>query len=314
MGNKSSSKKAPKEAKETATTTTAAVISTTDGLTPTGRMPSTQEKKIAAHELDDSPPEKILDLLLIMDCTASMSSWIQHCKNTLIDVLDSSSEEDGSIVRVAFIGYRDFCSSEKDRYDIHDFTYDHESMKTYISGRKAMGGGDGPEDVCGALYHGLNLNWIEDSIKVTFFCADAPCHGDKYHDTSSDNYPLGNPAGLVLEKLVKEFSNREILLTCYKLTDQTEQMYEIMEKEYCEGGEEDGFEFIDIRGQVNSGFAISRDYEDADDCEDMALEGTYASSARSAPTMNKSVEDTYGEMTKTSLACQKSKMYSRKGW
>lgn len=193
-----------------------------DGLTPTGRMPSTQEKKTAAHELDDNPPEKILDLLLIMDCTGSMSSWIQHCKNTLIDVLDSSSEEDGGIVRVAFIGYRDFCSPENQRYDIHDFTYDHESMKTYIGGRQALGGGDCPEDVCGALYHGLNLNWCEDSIKVAFFCADAPCHGKKYHSTS-DNYPEGNPAGLVLEKLVKEFSNREILLTCYKLTDQTEK-------------------------------------------------------------------------------------------
>ena len=56
----------------------------------------------------------------------------------------------------------------------------------------------------------------------------------KYHG-GSDNYPEGNPAGLVLENLVKEFSNREILLTCYKLTNETEKMYEIMEKAYCEG-------------------------------------------------------------------------------
>jgi len=219
------------------------------------------EKKISGHKLqrdikifsapsnyDENPPAKVVDMCIIMDCTGSMSAWIKHCKDTLKDVIDDSMEEDeGSAVRVAFVGYRDFC--DKSIYDVHDFTYLDQEMKKFISKRKAKGGGDAPEDVQGALHQALNLSWIENSIKLCFFVADAPCHGRQYHNCN-DDYPSGNPNGLVLEDLVKEFSDREILLTCYKLTNETEKMYEVMEKAYESGKEKDGFEFIDIRGQV----------------------------------------------------------------
>ena len=87
-----------------------------------------------------------------------MSAWIKHCKDTLKEVIDDSMEEDeGSAVRVAFVGYRDFC--DKSIYDVHDFTYLDTTMKKFISKRKAKGGGDAPEDVQGALHQALNLSW-----------------------------------------------------------------------------------------------------------------------------------------------------------
>lgn len=200
-------------------------------------------------DIDENPPDKVLDLCLIMDCTGSMQAWIKHCKETLHDVIDESMEEDeGSRVRVAFIGYRDFC--DRDLYDVHDFTYLEDDMKKFISKRKAKGGGDCPEDIQGALHIALNeLNWLENSIKVACLVADAPCHGTKYHN-ANDDYPNGNPLGLDLEEQMREFSNREILFSCYKLTDSTETMFEIMEKAYEQGDEKGGFEFIDIRGQL----------------------------------------------------------------
>ena len=50
-----------------------------------------------------------------MDCTSSMSSWINRAKETLNDVIDSIVEEcknEGNLqVRVCFVGYRDIGDS-----------------------------------------------------------------------------------------------------------------------------------------------------------------------------------------------------------
>jgi len=259
------------------------------------------EKVTAPHEFDENRPEKVLELCLIMDCTSSMSSWISHCKTTLIEVLDESCEEDGSEVRVSFVGFRDF--KDTNLYDIHEFTYDHDKMRDYISKRRAVGGSDIPEDVQGGLHQALNLDWTEDSIKVAFLCADAPCHGQKYHSETGDDYPEGSPDGLVLEKLVKAFSDREILLTCYKLEDKTEQMFEIMETAYNEGAMDDGFEFIDIRGQMKT----NNTYDDSDD-------GVHFEDDEADYAVRETSSEVYASMTKANLSCQKRKMYSSKGW
>lgn len=300
----------------------------------------------APSNYDENPPAKVVDMCIIMDCTGSMSAWIKHCKDTLKEVIDDSMEEDeGSAVRVAFVGYRDFC--DKSIYDVHDFTYLDTTMKKFISKRKAKGGGDAPEDVQGALHQALNLSWMEESIKLCFFVADAACHGQKYHQVN-DDYPAGNPNGLILEDLVKEFSDREILLTCYKLTNETEKMYSIMEKAYESGKEKDGFEFIDIRGQVqghkplshssvtiggsfgsvrraspvmrSAGFAALED----DDCEEMAMRSFSppSMSMASAPPSRKKkmnlksaeMHNVYSVATRENCRAQKSKMRSRKGW
>jgi len=307
----------------------------------------------APSDYDEHPPPKVVEMCVIMDCTGSMSAWIKHCKDTLKEVIDDSMEEDeGSAVRVAFVGYRDFC--DKSIYDVHDFTYLDTEMKKFISKRKAKGGGDAPEDVQGALHQALNLSWMPleaQTIKLCFFVADAPCHGRQYH-SSNDDYPAGNPNGLVLEDLVKQFSDREILLTCYKLTNETEKMYSIMEKAYESGKEKDGFEFIDIRGQVQGhkplshapvtlgssmraapaydrgGFgaapaarggrysrSIRRESASLmmdEECESRAP----SRSARRGKVNLKSAEmnNAYSNETRSNMRRQKGKMRSRKGW
>jgi len=298
----------------------------------------------APSNYDENPPAKVVEMCIIMDCTGSMSAWIKHCKDTLKEVIDDSMEEDeGSAVRVAFVGYRDFC--DKSIYDVHDFTYLDTEMKKFISKRKAKGGGDAPEDVQGALHQALNLSWMpleKQTIKLCFFVADAPCHGRQYH-SSNDDYPAGNPNGLVLEELVKEFSDREILLTCYKLTNETEKMYSIMEKAYQSGKEKDGFEFIDIRGQVQGHKALShapvtlgssvraapaarrgrpmrsemmRSEMMDEDCEEFSFSARSAPSAPRRKVNLKSAEirNEYSVATRSNCRRQKGKMRSRKGW
>ena len=44
------------------------------------------------------------------------------------------------------------------------------------------------EDVAGGLYNALLFEW-ESIAKQAIFIADSPCHGSKYHDSTSDDYP-----------------------------------------------------------------------------------------------------------------------------
>lgn len=208
------------------------------------------EVHTAHHEFDEKKPEQILDLCLIMDCTGSMSSWIEHCKETLHKVIDATVARDPNCkVRTAFVGYRDFCDGAA-LFDLHDFTYDADKVKAFISNCTAKGGGDFPEDVQGALRKALDLSWmgLDDSVKLAVFVADAPAHGRQYHTGhKQDDFPEGNPCGLILEDLMKEMSEKEILISLYQLNNQNNVMYDIMKKAHSAGVEKEGVELVDMR-------------------------------------------------------------------
>jgi len=55
-----------------------------------------------------SKSSKVLDLCLLLDCTGSMSSWIQRSKDTLKEIIDNVKADNPELeVRVCFVGYRD---------------------------------------------------------------------------------------------------------------------------------------------------------------------------------------------------------------
>lgn len=208
------------------------------------------EVHTAHHEFDDKKPEQILDLCLIMDCTGSMSSWISHCKETLHKVIDATVARDPNCkVRTAFVGYRDFCDKNA-LFELHDFSYDADKVKEFINNVVAKGGGDFPEDIHGGLRKALDLSWsaLDDSVKLAVLVADAPTHGQKYHvGRKHDDFPEGNPAGLVLEDMMKEMSDNEILVSLYQLNNENEVMYKAMKEAYAKGEEKDGVEYVDMR-------------------------------------------------------------------
>lgn len=67
---------------------------------------------------EDAEANPTLEIGLLMDCTSSMSSWIENAKATLIDIINEVVKEckdEGNLkVRVCFIGYRDI--KEKIRF------------------------------------------------------------------------------------------------------------------------------------------------------------------------------------------------------
>jgi hypothetical protein len=61
-----------------------------------------------------------------------------------------------------------------------------------------MGGGDEPEDIAGAFEKALEQDW-KSQCKYAILIADAPCHGKQYHNCHGDDYPKGDPEGLIVE-------------------------------------------------------------------------------------------------------------------
>ena len=70
-------------------------------------------------------------------------------------------------------------------------------------------------------------DWTEEAIKRVFLIADAPCHGRSYCD-GGDHFPEGSPDGLVLEDLMREFSEKDIVFNVIKLDHSCDKMIEAM--------------------------------------------------------------------------------------
>jgi len=82
-----------------------------------------------------------------------MMQWIQRSKDTLKEIIDNvKNTNQGLKVRVCFVGYRDFCSPPRERFEIMPFNADLDAVKNFIANVRALGGGDGPEDVQGGLH------------------------------------------------------------------------------------------------------------------------------------------------------------------
>lgn len=63
------------------------------------------------------------------------------------------------VVRIAYVGYRDYCDAR--RFEVMPFT-DRDpvsALRTFLEPVKAMGGGDGPEDIVGGLRNVAALDW-----------------------------------------------------------------------------------------------------------------------------------------------------------
>eukprot|EP01122_Echinamoeba_exundans_P000814 TRINITY_DN1074_c0_g1_i2.p1 TRINITY_DN1074_c0_g1~~TRINITY_DN1074_c0_g1_i2.p1 ORF type:complete len:542 (+),score=115.89 TRINITY_DN1074_c0_g1_i2:1680-3305(+) len=172
---------------------------------------------------------KALDLVFLMDCTGSMGPWIAAAKESIRGVIAAAKElEQGAYVRVAFVGYRDIGDAR--RFEIIRFVEPSDeagvsNMTTNIAGIAATGGDDGPEDVAGGLKHVLDLQWYA-GTRVLLHIADAPCHGRQYHNYD-DDYPGGDPSGLVPENLLLELAEKNVDLYFGKITSHTDSMIDV---------------------------------------------------------------------------------------
>ena len=92
-------------------------------------------------------------------------------------------------VHMALVEYRDHPPQDATFITRpHDFTPSVRTMKRWLEGCSADGGGDVPEAVADALHDLVRLSWRSDSIRVAVLITDAPPHGI---GISGDELPNG---------------------------------------------------------------------------------------------------------------------------
>lgn len=214
------------------------------GRTRKAKKVTKKKKSLAIKEKKEKKKEKTptrgldsLDLALVCDCTGSMSSWMTRAKETLQSIINNVlSSHEGLSVRIAFVGYRDFCDGPR-QYAIHEFTDNIEKIREFINSQPATGGGDMPEDVVGGYKKICELPWEADT-RIAFHICDAPAHGKQYHNDNNtwDTYPKGSPHGVTLENMMGRLVELGINLTFIKLTKHTDKMFEMMSRAYNSAG------------------------------------------------------------------------------
>ena len=106
--------------------------------------------------------KKSLDIMFIMDCTGSMSPWIEACKREIKSVIDCIRNQYFNIqIRVSIVAYRDYSVSnpEKNMYDLYPFSTNIEECLVFLKNLRAIGNRDLCEDVAGGLNHALQMEW-----------------------------------------------------------------------------------------------------------------------------------------------------------
>mmetsp|Transcript_26853 Transcript_26853/g.29279 ORF Transcript_26853/g.29279 Transcript_26853/m.29279 type:complete len:670 (-) Transcript_26853:21-2030(-) len=165
-----------------------------------------------------------LDIVFLLDCTGSMSSYIEATKTNITEfVTNIKSLHPGVSLRLAFIGYRDHCDKEE-RLAVMRFTLNIEEFKTMVGSQVAKGGGDDAEDVLGGLHVVRALEW-ESETRILYHIGDAPCHGSEYHSAScSDDYPQGDPNGLMPGDILLGLKANKVQYFFGKIKDKTDIM------------------------------------------------------------------------------------------
>eukprot|EP01084_Bolivina_argentea_P130504 230371_1 len=138
-------------------------------------------------------PKTPLDVAFVLDCTGSMNSYIQSCKDNIISISTKISQEvENCDVQFALVSYRDI--PPQDRTFVTkklDFTPIPFKIQIELEQTSATGGGDQPEALTSALYDcHKNLSWRDKAIKIIIVITDAPPHGLETH--VQDGFPQGD--------------------------------------------------------------------------------------------------------------------------
>lgn len=174
---------------------------------------------------------KTVEVLFIMDLTGSMGPYLEQCKKTILKINDRLKNTLPECEFCwGFLGYRDFEDEEK--FVIQNFSRNTDDFKKKIELITVQGGGDECEDVTGAFEYALQFEWTG-QCRVIFFIADAPNHGQKYHENSNDNYLNQEiKSDKSLESFIEKVKSKKIFLYLLDINDSTKKMFDIICKTY----------------------------------------------------------------------------------
>lgn len=185
----------------------------------------------------------------VLDATASMGPWIQAAKDQVVDMMtDIKAEHPNVNIQVALVAYRDY--GDRRRFETTKFTT-AEAIENALKYIYPVGGDDIAEDVAGALVQASELSWADADVRMIVHIADAPAHGQRFHNTDvSDRFPDGDPDGWDLEGVVTSLAEEDIEYTFVKITSTTDTMVDVFRSVY---GNDSKFQVIDLRPQQYDG-------------------------------------------------------------
>ena len=172
-----------------------------------------------------------------------MDVYLEEVKKQFTTIIKGIKKEcAGILIFIGFIGYKDFSDLDfGESYINLELTENYESIIKNIQYAKADGGGDIPEDLCGALEFAVKKEWRGNS-RFTILVTDSPCHGRKYYDDITenyDNYPEGDKLGRNIEDYIKKLAEDEVSVFCLKINNSTDKMFKIFEKVYNDNKKKD---------------------------------------------------------------------------
>ena len=189
-----------------------------------------------------------LDILLIVDTTSTMSSYVYSLADDLKSIIKSIKDDYPLVIpKIGFIGYKDFGDLVLgDDYIDIDFLINYKKLFEIIEKIEADGGEQNAKDVAGAFNLALEKSWGKGK-KLAILITDSPCHGKEYsnyNDKFTDGYYDPNNTEFERKKIndyLEEFINKNIYLIGYKISSRTEVMYTKFQDFYKGKNKEDLF-------------------------------------------------------------------------
>jgi len=174
-----------------------------------------------------------LNACFMVDCTGSMGSHIQAVKTQIGGIVhEMQTRLPNMQLRLSFLGYRDH--GDDIRFEILPFTTNVQEFQAFVAVVRAKGGGgDGPEDVHGAVQQACGLDWTagDAATRVLIHIADHPAHGSHWNDSPRDRYPNGDPEGLDLTSLMQQLQQLDVQYVFGHITDHTQKMVRVLNDE-----------------------------------------------------------------------------------
>ena len=179
----------------------------------------------------------IVDVCFLVDCTGSMSKYIDEVKSKIQWLVEAISQRHKGVksLNLAFVGYRDLCDEDRN-YSILPFTKSATAFRDFLNKVCAFGGCSHTADVAGGLNQVTKLSWSAPISRVLIHICDVSGHGRDLHVESglSDPYPGGDPRGEAfrLETLIRKLK-RETAISFYvfmRLTELTDKMIKSFKK------------------------------------------------------------------------------------
>jgi hypothetical protein len=220
-------------------------------------------------EIEEKQPgesEVYVDVLIVMDITGSMQSWINSARDTVLGAFDTIQKQyPNSHIRLGLVCYRDIGDDE--RYVLHPLTENISDVQRVLKEVVAKGGDDAAEDVAGALENVLEIfrepRPSISPIRTVLFVTDAPAHGLRYHHiTVADRFPKGDPDGREPYDQIRELAEMDVDMTVFRVNSTVDKMIEEFEMAYK--NTEGTLTVLDVTKQC-SPFLRSLDVSYADD-------------------------------------------------